>query len=154
MGTVPLAHVHVTTKAGRVRKCFALTFLNILQWLAASCSWRGMCFSASMRGPPEAAGAHHCEGPRSTHSCPKNLMPEKGERLVPCAGNWAGWVRLLLDCARLHLGFSFGEVCVLLCSPSSASKGSLMALTSIRDVDKQTQVTPPWWPSRVCSCMA
>lgn len=46
------------------------------------------------------------------------------------------------------------ERCVLLCSPSSASKGSLMALTSIPDVDKQTQVMLPWWPSRICSCMA
>lgn len=59
VGTVPLAHVHVTMKASRVRKCFALMFLNILQWLAASHSWRSMCFSASTHGPPEAAGAHH-----------------------------------------------------------------------------------------------
>lgn len=64
----PLAHVRITMKAGRVRKCFVLPFVSILQWSAASCSRRSMCFSPSTSGPIEE-GAHGCEDPRSAHSC-------------------------------------------------------------------------------------
>lgn len=63
----------------------ALPFLSILQF-SISC-WRSTRFPPSTHGPPEE-GARRCEDP-NPHAL-SWCLKEGRERLVPCAGNWAG----------------------------------------------------------------
>lgn len=119
----PLARVHTALTAGRVTKCFVLLFPSSLQWPAASHPAVAHAFHPACVVLPEHTLARI---PDSHAPLPGSwCLKEARERLVPCAGSWAGWGRLLLwDRAWLRWGFS-GEALCAPCSSSSTSEGSL-----------------------------